>query len=342
MRPSESLFWLPTGWLRPNFVAVRLDETENRTQQPGYPGDVGRKNAWARRVMGGDSILTIGRLCMANLLVMVVAAGGIHSSWAEQPVAGIAVEAAPSAAPAIDAHQPSALAEKPTPPEQRKTKVPILVYHHIRLTADGSRGLRRMTVTAEVLDQQMKFLQDRGYHVITFSDLADYFEQGRELPTLPVIITFDDGWVTQYENALPLLAKYHFPATFFVVTDDIGHRGFVSWPQLQTLLTGGMKIGSHSRSHPRLTKIADPALLWDQIYNSKVMLESQLEVPVAEFAYPYGSYNTAAVEMVKAAGYRVGRGCCTGVAHTSTDVLALRAIMAPNDLTKFQKYLEAR
>jgi hypothetical protein len=85
MRPSESLFWLPTGWLRPNFVAVRLDETENRTQQPGYPGDVGRKNAWARRVMGGDSILTIGRLCMANLLVMVVAAGGIHSSWAVSP-----------------------------------------------------------------------------------------------------------------------------------------------------------------------------------------------------------------------------------------------------------------
>jgi len=199
-----------------------------------------------------------------------------------------------------------------------------------------------MTVTAEVFGQQMKFLQDRGYRVITFSDLADFFEHGRELPKLPVIITLDDGWVTQYENALPFLSKYHFPATFFVVTDYIGHRGFVSWPQLQTLITDGMKIGSHSRSHPRLAKIADPALLWDQIYNSKVILESQLEVSVAEFAYPYGSYNTAAAEMVKAAGYRVGRGCCTGIAHTSTDVFALRAIMAPNDLTKFQKYLEAR
>jgi peptidoglycan/xylan/chitin deacetylase (PgdA/CDA1 family) len=274
--------------------------------------------------------------------MMVLVFSGAHSSRAGQPSAAVAVEAEPVTTPAIDAQQPSALAEKPTPPEKRKTKVPILVYHHIRLTADGSRGLRRMTVTAEVFGQQMKFLQDSGYHVITFSDLADYFEQGRELPTLPVILTFDDGWVTQYENALPSLSKYHFPATFFVVTDYIGHRGFVSWPQLQTLITDGMKIGSHSRSHPRLTKIADPAQLWDQIYNSKVVLESQLEVPVAEFAYPYGLYNTAAVEMVKAAGYRVGRGCCTGVAHTSTDVLALRAIMVPNDLTKFQKYLEAR
>jgi peptidoglycan/xylan/chitin deacetylase (PgdA/CDA1 family) len=288
--------------------------------------------------MRGSSILTIARLCLSGLLVVV----GLHLSWAKQPVIMIAAEAEPSTPPVADLQQPSVLPEKPTLPEKRTTKVPILVYHHIRLTADGSRGLRRMTVTAEVFGQQMKFLQDSGYHVISFSDVADYLEQGRELPTLPVIISFDDGWVTQYENALPFLSQYHFPATFFVVTDYIGHRGFFSWAQLQTLLADGMKIGSHSRSHPRLTKIADPALLWDQIYNSKVVLESQLEVPVAEFAYPYGLYNTSATEMVKAAGYRLGRGCCSGVAHTSTDVFALRAIMVPNDLTKFQKYLEAR
>jgi peptidoglycan/xylan/chitin deacetylase (PgdA/CDA1 family) len=292
--------------------------------------------------MKGRSILTIGRLPMASFLIMVVSFSGLQQTWAMQPVTPVAAEAEPFTTPAIDLNQPSALPEKPAPPEKRKTKVPILVYHHIRLTADGSRGLRRMTVTAEVFGQQMKFLQDSGYHVITFSDLADYLEQGRELPTLPVIISFDDGWVTQYENALPFLSQYHFSATFFVVTDYIGHRGFISWAQLQTLLADGMKIGSHSRSHPRLTKIADPALLWDQIYNSKAVLESQLEVPVAEFAYPYGLYNTAATEMVKAAGYRLGRGCCSGVAHTSTDVFALRAIMVPNDLTKFQKYLGAR
>ena len=85
--------------------------------------------------------MTIGRLCMASFLVMVVAFSGVHS-WAGHPVAVLAVEAEPFTAPAIDAHLPSALAEEPTPPEKRKTKVPILVYHHIRLTADGSRGLR--------------------------------------------------------------------------------------------------------------------------------------------------------------------------------------------------------
>ncbi len=284
----------------------------------------------------------IGRLCVVGFLAMVILFASPHLGWAKQPAAPVAAEAEPFTTPDTDLHQPSVQPEQPAPPEKRKTKVPILVYHHIRLTYDGSPGLRRMTVTAEVFGQQMKFLQDSGYHVITFSDVADYLEQGRELPTLPVIISFDDGWVSQYENALPFLLQYRFPATFFVVTNYIGHRGFISWPQLQTLLTEGMKIGSHSRSHPRLTKITDPALLWDQIYNSKAILESQLEVPVAEFAYPYGAYNTTAAEMVRAAGYRVGRGCCSGVAHTSTDIFALRAVMVPNDLTKFQKYLEAR
>jgi peptidoglycan/xylan/chitin deacetylase (PgdA/CDA1 family) len=291
--------------------------------------------------MRGGSILAIGRFCTASLLVVFVSFSGLHPSLARQPVAPTLAEAEPVTAPAIDPHQPSALPEKPTP-EKRTTKVPILVYHRFGLAAGRSPGLRRMTVTAEVFGQQLKFLQDSGYHVITFSELADYFERGTELPTLPVIITFDDGWVTQYELALPFLSKYHFPATFFVVTDYIGHRGFISWAQLQTLLTEGMKIGSHSRSHPHLTKIADPAMLWDQIYNSKTILESQLESPVDEFAYPYGSYNTLATEMVKAAGYRVGRGCCSGVAHMSSDVFALKAIMAPNDLTLFQRYLEAR
>ncbi len=243
-------------------------------------------------------------------------------------------EAEPPTAPAIVLDQPSAQ------PRKRTAKIPILVYHHIsQSVSDGSRALRRLTVTADVFAQQMKYLQDNGYHVITFSALADYLEQGRELPTLPVIISFDDGWETQFEYARAALEKYHFPATFFIVTDYVGRPGFITWSQLQILITEGMRIGSHSRSHPHLNRITSPSELWDQIYNSKTALETQLESPVEEFAYPYGSYNAATVAVVKQAGYRTARGCCSGIAHTSTDVFALRAVMAPNDLAKFEKYL---
>jgi peptidoglycan/xylan/chitin deacetylase (PgdA/CDA1 family) len=231
---------------------------------------------------------------------------------------------------------------QPVLPERRTAKVPILVYHHLsQSVSEGSPALRRLTVTAEIFAQQMQYLQDNGYHVITFSALADYFDHGKELPTLPVIISFDDGWETQFEYALPGLEKYHYPATFFVVTDYIGRPGFISWPQLQTLLTDGMRIGSHSRSHPRLTKIKDTTKLWDQIHNSKTILESQLEISVEEFAYPYGAYNPTAAATVKQAGYRAGRGCCSGIAHTSSDVFTLKAIMVPNDMGKFIEYIGA-
>ena len=233
--------------------------------------------------------------------------------------------------------------KQPALREKRTAKVPILVYHHLNqsISEGSSSALRRLTVTAEIFAQQMQYLQDNGYHVITFSDLADYFEKGKELPTLPVIISFDDGWETQFEYALPSLEKYHYAATFFVVTDYIGRPGFISWPQLQTLLTEGMRIGSHSRSHPHLTKIKDLAKLWDQIYNSKTILETQLEASVQEFAYPYGSYNARATAAVKQAGYRAGRGCCSGIAHTSGDVFLLKAVMVPNDMEKFIEYIGA-
>ena len=237
---------------------------------------------------------------------------------------------------------PDADSRQPALPEKRTAKVPILVYHHVSQSdPEGSPALRRLTVTADIFAQQMQYLQDNGYHVITFSDVADYFDHGKELPTLPVIISFDDGWETQFEYALPSLEKYHYTATFFVVTDYIGRPGFISWPQLHTLLTEGMTIGSHTRSHPRLTKIRDPEKLWDQIYNSKAILETQLEAPVEEFAYPYGLYNAKAAAAVKQAGYRAGRGCCSGIAHTSGDVFVLKAVMVPNDMEKFVEYIGA-
>ena len=286
--------------------------------------------------MRGNKVSINGRLSTAVFLVSVALFLCPCLPSPAQQAAPIAEKAKPPAAPATDSHQP-------TLPEKRTAKVPILVYHHVSQSAsEGSPGLRRLTVTAEVFAQQMQYLQDNGYHVITFPDLADYFEKGRELPTLPVIISFDDGWETPFEYALPSLEKYHYQATFFVVTDYIGRPGFFSWPQLQTLLTDGMRIGSHSRSHPRLNKITDPAKLWDQIYNSKTILETQLETPVEEFAYPYGSYNAKAAAAVKLAGYRSGRACCTGIAHTSVDVFKLKAVMVPNDMENFIKYIGGR
>jgi peptidoglycan/xylan/chitin deacetylase (PgdA/CDA1 family) len=287
--------------------------------------------------MEGAMFSTNGRVLVAALLALAVLfPAHCLPSPPQQQITPNVAEPQPFITTLSDSQQP-ALREK------RTAKVPILVYHHVSqsISEGGSSALRRLTVTAEIFGQQMQYIRDNGYHVITFSDLADYFEKGKELPTLPVIISFDDGWENQFEYALPSLQKYHYPATFFVVTDYIGRPGFISWPQLQTLLTEGMTIGSHSRSHPRLTKIKDSTKLWDQIFNSKTILETQLEASVEEFAYPYGLYNAKAAAAVKQAGYRAGRGCCSGIAHTSGDVFSLKAVMVPNDMDKFIEYIGA-
>lgn len=177
--------------------------------------------------------------------------------------------------------------------------------------------------------------------VVPFESLENFFERGAELPARPVIISLDDGWENQYIHAFPILTKYHYPATFFVVANYVGGRGFLSLDQLRAMVTAGMSIGSHSRSHPRLERITSPKVLWDEIYGSKKILETELSVPVTEFAYPYGSYNAAAVTMVRLAGYKAARACNFGNLHSTNDVYWLSAVIAPGDLATFKKIFSA-
>ena len=188
----------------------------------------------------------------------------------------------------------------------------------------------------------MKYLQDNRYHVVSFASLEVFFKEGTELPAQPIIITFDDGWEDQYTLAFPILAKYHYGATFFVVTNYIGDRGFLSFDQLREMSNAGMEIGSHSRSHPHLGRIQDADVLRDEILGSKKTLEAKLSVPINEFAYPYGSYNAAAVAMVESAGYKAARASNFGIRHYQNETFGLSAITAPGDLAMFERILSTQ
>jgi peptidoglycan/xylan/chitin deacetylase (PgdA/CDA1 family) len=243
-----------------------------------------------------------------------------------------------------DESKPSAasLLAPPATDKRRTAYLPILVYHHIRQRSPmDSRALRRLTVTPEIFQQQMQYLQDNGYHVGSFSNLENFFE-GAELPARPVIISFDDGWESQFQLAMPILEKYQFTATFFVIANYVRYRGSLSVDQLREMARCGMSIGSHSRSHPHLERITDAKRLWDEIYGSKAALESELGVPVTEFAYPYGSYNAAAVNMVMLAGYKAARGANFGSLHSAGEIYRLSAITAPVDPLGFAKSFPAQ
>lgn len=98
------------------------------------------------------------------------------------------------------------------------------------------------------------------------------------------------------------MKKHDFVATFFIITDSVGHSAFMNWDQILQMSAAGMDIEGHTITHPKL-----PAVSHDQaeheIADSKKILEHHLNKPVTVLAYPYGSYNEDVIDITKAAGY---------------------------------------
>lgn len=215
----------------------------------------------------------------------------------------------------------------------------ILVYHIVRpaYTSD-SASVRTFAVTPEVFDAQMAYLQSSGYHIVPFSALENYFYAGSSLPSHPVILNFDDGWEDQYVYALPILEKYHYTATFFPPTNWINYdKSFLTWAQLREMITLGMSVGSHSRSHIPLADVTNQTILASEIQDSKQILEKELGTTINEFDYPYGSFSSTTIAAVKAAGYKAARTEIFGRYQSISDIFALRAINAPTTTVQFEK-----
>ncbi len=230
-----------------------------------------------------------------------------------------------------------AAAEQPAAPHlPASVRVPILIYHHIRPgPLPASHALRLLTTNPEAFENDLGYLRDNGYRTISFEDLANHLEQGAALPERPAIISFDDGWEQQFTYAVPLLSKYNFTATFFIVTNYVGHPNFLSLAQLKGMLAGGMEIGSHSRSHPSLPGLGR-ARQWDEIARSKTLLETWLGTRIVAFAYPYGAYDEPVAEMTTAAGYRAARTVDDGTLHTRDDLNSLAGLTFPAYLRSYR------
>ncbi len=213
-------------------------------------------------------------------------------------------------------------------PEEEKTSCPILIFHSVRpYRSTDLRGVRRYITTPDTLETELAYLHDAGFTSISFADLARSFILGSALPAKPVIISFDDGWESQFTYALPLLQKYSFTATFFIYTHTPGVEHYMSWDQILALDAAGMEIGSHSVSHPYLTRIKRDSLLRREILDSKRIIEAHLRKPVTVFAYPFGQYNDRVVRVVQEAGYVCARGTSAGITHSRADLFALTGLI---------------
>lgn len=213
------------------------------------------------------------------------------------------------------------------PVEGFSVALPIIVYHSVRPNFVGQTAeVKRYTVEPEILDNELAYLRDNGYHVISLEALSRYFDEGVPLPEKSIVLTFDDGWKNQYTYAFPVLKKYGFTATFFVFTSAIGHKNFMTWDQIKEMDMAGMTIGGHTRTHPYLTKITDANELEKEISGGKKVIEDHIGHKIETFAYPFGLYNATTTRAVHDAGYHIARTSKPGLWHTNKSLLELTAL----------------
>lgn len=183
-----------------------------------------------------------------------------------------------------------------------------------------------LSVRPEDFDKQMAYLKNNNYHIITPDDLYDNLEHGKELPSNPVVITFDDGYEDNYKNAYPILKKYGFPATIFVVSSFVSqYPNYLTWDQCRELKANGISIQSHTVSHRSLTELTNEQIK-NEITESKKKIDAELGQDTTYFAYPTGTYNLYVAQMLKDAGYRAAFTIKYGTAGSLSNIFALERI----------------
>ncbi|MDP3975838.1 MAG: polysaccharide deacetylase family protein [bacterium] len=191
---------------------------------------------------------------------------------------------------------------KPVAPHSIEVSdLPIVTYHHV--TDDVESFLENLTLPVNNFLTQLDYLVDHQVVTMTFSDVQQIRDGVRQLPEHAIVLTFDDGYADHYQVAQHLNGK-GMKGVFFVIPDLIGQDGYLSWTQLQKMVSWGMEIGLHNNAD--LTT-AGPNYLTDFIGNSKTLLESQIGISVIAYAYPSGRYSEAALEALKALGIQFAR-----------------------------------
>ncbi|MBP2627915.1 MAG: polysaccharide deacetylase [Firmicutes bacterium] len=200
--------------------------------------------------------------------------------------------------------------------------VPILAYHQISEADDI------YSVTAAQFEEQMSYLQDKGYTAISLEQLYYYYNGKISLPDKPIIITFDDGYEDNLLAALPIMEKYNMRSTVFVVSGLVGTSEYLSWQQIAEMQVRHTEIGSHTVSHISLGDTS-PDQQRREVIDSKAILEQHVG-SVKFFAYPFGQFTPITEEILREAGYL---GACSGIAGLNpkgVDTYALKRVNVPH------------
>jgi peptidoglycan/xylan/chitin deacetylase (PgdA/CDA1 family) len=193
----------------------------------------------------------------------------------------------------------------PTPDAQarlRTVRLPILMYHYIEpWPADADIYRQSLTVKPEDFAAQMQYLHDNGYAVVDLYALAEALALGAPLPEKAVALTFDDGYRTLMDHAVPVMERFGFTGTVFVITEfaDLDQPRYLNWPQLKALHAAGWDIEPHTKTHLELAGEPRDLQLY-QMLGAIETIAANVGVRPRFMCYPAGRYDAVTLQLAEA------------------------------------------
>lgn len=207
--------------------------------------------------------------------------------------------------------------------------VPILAYHSV----DNSGSF--ISISPGQFESQMQYLAGRQYRSLLLKDFIRHACAGKRPPARSFILVFDDGFKNNYEIAFPILRRYGFTATIFLVTQFVGSTSswikkysapvypLLTWTEIETMQAYGIDFQLHSNTHPDLTHLATGEIA-EEIERCKQQLEAKLNSQAELFCYPYGKFDSRVKKAVAAADLKGGMTTITGWNHFGFDPFTIK------------------
>lgn len=236
------------------------------------------------------------------------------------------------------------------PPDRDQVKrtatVPILMYHYISTPPVATDKLRvNLSVPPDMFEAQMKLLVENGFTTITLFDLYEHLATGKALPEKPIVLTFDDGYRDNYEQAFRILKAHNLVGTFFVLTApaDANDPAYLTWPMIKEMSDAGMDIQLHAKDHVDLRHRSYDYLVWE-IIGGRQSIEGHTGKPVVFMAYPSGKYDDNVLNFLKNNNFWAAVTVHNGRQHTLDNPLLWSRLRVAGkaSLESFAKLVGAR
>lgn len=218
----------------------------------------------------------------------------------------------------------------------------ILQYHHVD---DNTPSSTSITITR--FKQHLRYLQQNNFSVWPLPELISQLKQGNALPERSVAITFDDGYISIYKNALPLLKQFNYPFTVFINTELVGSYPFMNWQHLKNLQNFSGTIANHAASHEHLIRFRANESIAEYKKRIRLNLEKAEQTITRKLgrsprllAYPYGEYNNLIKQIAKQLKLTAFSQLSGAFNHQQVDWQAIPRFAFGGDYTRLESFID--